>query len=163
MPDADPSCIFCRIVAGEIPASIVHRGATATAFLDIRPVTPGHLLVVPNRHHARLADTPVESWAHVMRIARRLAGALRASGLPADGINLWVADGEVAGQEVAHLHVHVIPRTTGEHGDVSPSNAPFDQFARVSDNARHRPARYIRIASLSPILERVRVALGADR
>jgi histidine triad (HIT) family protein len=148
MPDADPTCIFCRIVAGEIPASIVHRGATATAFLDIRPVTPGHLLVVPNRHHARLADTPVETWAHVMRIARRLAGALRASGLPADGINLWVADGEVAGQEVAHLHVHVIPRTTGDGFGVDaqawqappPSRAELDRQAAA-----------------------VRVSLGADR
>jgi histidine triad (HIT) family protein len=148
MAEPETDCTFCRIIAGDIPASIVHRGATATAFLDIRPVTPGHLLVVPNRHHARLADTPVETWAHVMRIARRLAGALRASDLPADGINIWVADGEVAGQEVAHLHVHVIPRTTGDGFGVDatawqappPSRADLDRHA-----------------------EAIRVALGRDR
>ena len=114
MADHDPACIFCRIVAGEIPASFVHRGATASAFLDINPVTPGHLLVIPNRHHASLADTPTETWAHVMRIARRIAVALRASEIEADGINLYVADGEVAGQEVPHMHVHVIPRRDGD-------------------------------------------------
>ncbi len=114
MPAADPTCIFCRIVAGEIPASFVHRGATATAFLDIAPLTPGHLLVIPNDHYRSLAETRVETWAHVMRIARRIAVALRASAFAADGVNLFLADGEIAGQEVPHVHVHVIPRTTGD-------------------------------------------------
>jgi histidine triad (HIT) family protein len=111
MPATDPDCILCRIVADEVPASFVHRGATASAFLDINPVTQGHLLVVPNRHYPSLADAPVETFAHVMRIARRIAVALRTSSFQADGINLFLADGEVAGQEVPHLHVHVIPRT----------------------------------------------------
>jgi histidine triad (HIT) family protein len=111
MAATDPDCILCRIVADELPASFVHRGATASAFLDINPVTQGHLLVVPNRHHASLADAPVETFAHVMRIARRIAVALRTSSFQADGVNLFLADGEVAGQEVPHLHVHVIPRT----------------------------------------------------
>ena len=114
MPATDPSCIFCRIVAGEIPATFVHQGATATAFMDINPVTPGHLLVIPNAHYPSLADAPVETWAHVMRIARRIAVALRRSDFEADGVNLFLADGEVAGQEVAHLHVHVIPRLPGD-------------------------------------------------
>lgn len=148
MAEPETDCIFCRIIAGEIPASIVHRGTTTTAFLDIRPVTPGHLLVVPNRHHASLADTPVETWAHVMRIARRLAGALRESDLPADGINIWVADGEVAGQEVAHLHVHVIPRTTddGFGVDARAWRAPPPSRAELDRQA-----------------EAIRAALGADR
>jgi histidine triad (HIT) family protein len=114
MPKRDPDCIFCRIVVGEIPASYVHRGATATAFMDINPVTPGHLLVIPNGHYPLLADVPVETWRHLMHIAKRLATALRASDLHPPGINLFVADGEVAGQEVPHLHVHVIPRSTGD-------------------------------------------------
>ena len=111
MPATDPTCIICRIVTDDLPASFVHRGATATAFMDINPVTAGHLLVVPNRHYESLADAPVEMFAHVMRIARRIAVALRTSRFEADGINLFLADGEVAGQEVPHLHVHVIPRT----------------------------------------------------
>jgi diadenosine tetraphosphate (Ap4A) HIT family hydrolase len=148
MPNTDPSCIFCRIVAGEIPSSFVHRGATATAFMDINPLTPGHLLVIPNRHYARLGDAPAETWAHVMRITRRLAVALRASDLHAEGINLLVADGEVAGQEVAHLHVHVIPRASADG---------FGFHGRAS-----RPAPPAR-EDLDRQAEAIRVAVGAQR
>jgi histidine triad (HIT) family protein len=139
MAKRDPDCIFCRIVDGEIPASFVHRGATATAFLDINPLTPGHLLVIPNDHHVSLADVPVETWAHVMRIARRIAVALRTSDFDADGVNLFVADGEVAGQEVPHVHVHVIPRTStdgfriasGPLPGAAPSRAELDRRAEA--------------------------------
>jgi histidine triad (HIT) family protein len=145
MAARDPDCIFCRIVADEIPATFVHRGATATAFMDINPVTPGHLLVIPNRHHASLADTPVETWAHVMRIAQRLGKALRASSVPADGINLYVADGEVAGQEVPHLHIHVIPRTasdgfrivTGGSAGQAPARDALERAAEAIKAALH--------------------------
>ncbi len=140
-----PSCILCRIVADELPASFVHRGATATAFMDINPVTTGHLLVVPNRHYPSLADAPVETFAHVMRIARRIAVALRVSSFEADGINLFLADGEVAGQEVPHLHVHVIPRTP---------NDGFRVQASAWDAAR--PAR----EALDQQAEAIKAALG---
>jgi len=139
MPATDPSCIFCRIVADELPASFVHRGATASAFMDINPVTPGHLLVIPNHHYPLLADVPVDTWRHVMHIAKRLAGAVRASELDPDGLNLFVADGEVAGQEVPHLHVHVIPRSegdgfriaTGSTGAASPAREWLDHQAEA--------------------------------
>ena len=114
MSERDSDCVFCRVVGGEIPASLVYRDGTVTAFLDIRPVTPGHLLVIPDRHHAALADVPGEAWAQVTGVARRLAAALRASELRPAGVNLYVADGEVAGQEVQHIHVHVIPRSVGD-------------------------------------------------
>ena len=107
-------CVFCDIVSGTADASFVHRDDLVSAFLDIRPVTPGHLLVVPNEHLVSLADVPATLTARLFGVARDLAGALRDSGIRADGVNLFLADGEAAGQEVWHVHVHVIPRFEGD-------------------------------------------------
>jgi len=141
LSERDPACIFCRIVAGEIPASFVHRDATAAAFMDVRPLTTGHLLVIPNEHYARLGEIPAETWVHVTRIARLLVAALRAAELPADGVNLLVADGEAAGQEVPHLHVHVIPRAAGDgfgfHGRAALATPPSrDELDRAAEAIR---------------------------
>jgi len=107
-------CIFCRILAGELPASFVYRDAVCAAFMDIQPVNTGHLLVVPVRHGAHLADVDTETAAHIMRVAQAAAAALRASGLPCEGINFFLADGEAAMQEVFHVHLHVLPRFRGD-------------------------------------------------
>ena len=108
-------CIFCRIVAGEAPSSVVFRDERVTAFLDIRPVTPGHLLVVPNDHVGFMQDLPDATADRVGAVARRLARALRSTeAIRADGINFFAADGEAAGQEVGHAHLHVIPRFAGD-------------------------------------------------
>lgn len=108
-------CIFCQIVAGEAPASFVHRDDLVSAFLDIRPVTPGHLLVIPNEHVVFTHDLPDATADGVFAVARRLARTLRSTDdVRADGVDLFVADGEAAGQEVFHAHLHVIPRF---HGD----------------------------------------------
>lgn len=109
-----PDCVFCEIVAGREPASVVYRDELCTAFMDIRPVNPGHLLVIPNRHATYLADLPAETGAQLFRVAQRLAAALRRSGLRCEGVNLFLADGEVAGQEVFHVHLHVLPRFRGD-------------------------------------------------
>lgn len=103
-------CVFCEIAAGREPASLVYADEQVTAFLDHRPVTPGHLLIVPNEHLVLLADLPDGLAEQMLRVAMRLAAAIRSSGLPCEGINLFVADGEAAGQEVLHHHLHVIPR-----------------------------------------------------
>lgn len=112
-------CIFCRIVAGGAPASFVHRDELVSAFLDIRPVTPGHLLVVPNEHVVfthNLADPTAD---RLFALARRLAVSLRQTdAIRADGINVFVADGEAAGQDVFHAHLHVIPRFSGDGFDI---------------------------------------------
>lgn len=123
MPD-DPNCVFCAILAGRAPASVVHQDDRCTAFLDIRPLVRGHLLVVPNRHAPGLAD--LQDGGHLFEVARRLAGALRAAeGVRCDGVNLLLADGDVAGQEVPHVHLHVLPRYEGDgfrwsHGPLDP-------------------------------------------
>jgi len=108
-------CIFCDIVAGEAPASFVHRDELVCAFLDIRPVTSGHLLVIPNEHVVFAHDMADATADRVFAVARRLARALRQTDrVRADGINLFVADGEAAEQEVPHAHLHVIPRFRGD-------------------------------------------------
>ncbi len=108
-------CIFCRILAGEMPASFVHRDDRTAAFMDVRPVNPGHTLVIPIRHGAHLADIDGATAADLMRVGHRVAAALRASGsVRCEGVNLFLADGEAAMQEVFHVHLHVLPRFRGD-------------------------------------------------
>lgn len=107
-------CVFCRIVAGSQPASIVLEEERVVAFMDHAPVTDGHLLVVPRRHAAGLADLDPDDGRAMFDAGRRLAAALRASSLLCQGINLFLADGRVAFQEVFHVHLHVLPRTRGD-------------------------------------------------
>ena len=109
-----PDCIFCQLLAGAAPASFVYRDEVCAAFMDIHPVNPGHLLVVPLAHAADLAALPPETGAQLMRVAQRLAAAVRQSGVRCEGVDLFLADGEAAGQEVFHVHLHVIPRYTGD-------------------------------------------------
>ena len=102
-------CIFCAIVDGETEGSFVAATERAVAFLDILPVGPGHTLVVPRRHAVGLVDLDPEDGAELFRLAQRVAIAQWELGLAA-GVNLFLADGSVAGQEIWHAHVHVIPR-----------------------------------------------------
>jgi histidine triad (HIT) family protein len=103
-------CLFCRILAGELPASFVYRDERCAAFMDIQPVNLGHLLIVPVTHGASLADIDAESAAHLMRVGHGTAAALRRSELRCEGVNLFLADGEAAMQEIFHVHLHVFPR-----------------------------------------------------
>jgi histidine triad (HIT) family protein len=107
-------CVFCRILAGELPASFVYRDDRCAAFMDIRPVNAGHLLVIPTRHAASLADIDPSEAADVMKVGHAAAAALRASGVRCEGVNLFLADGAAAMQEVFHVHLHVIPRFRGD-------------------------------------------------
>ncbi len=111
---AETRCIFCRIVAGDAEAAFVHQGDQVVAFMDTSPVTPGHLLVVPRDHHPSLADLPQDTAGSMFTTAQTLAGALRATDIQTDGINLWYADGAAAMQSVFHAHLHVIPRFRGD-------------------------------------------------
>lgn len=107
-------CIFCRIIASDAPASFLYRDERCSAFMDIQPVNPGHLLVIPNFHAASLAELEGETAGHMMRVGQQLAAALRQSGIRCEGINFFLADGEAAGQEVFHVHLHVLPRFRGD-------------------------------------------------
>jgi histidine triad (HIT) family protein len=106
---ADPDCIFCKILAGELPASIVDEDDATIAFMDIAPATRGHALVIPRNHSADLASVPAADLQAVALASQRLASRMRER-LGADGINLLNACGAAAWQTVFHFHVHVIPR-----------------------------------------------------
>ena len=105
----DPDCIFCKIVAGELPATIVHEDERTVAFMDINPATRGHLLVVPREHSRDLLAIEQEDLAAAMTSAQRMAGRV-VERLDADGVNLVNGCGPAAWQTVFHFHVHVIPR-----------------------------------------------------
>jgi diadenosine tetraphosphate (Ap4A) HIT family hydrolase len=113
-----PECIFCEIVSGQSEASIVFQDDLVTVFMDIRPVNPGHLLIVPNEHAAGIDDVPEAVCARMFIVGRQMARALRQSGLRCEGVNLLLADGAAAGQDVFHSHLHVIPRFQGNLGSI---------------------------------------------
>lgn len=107
-------CGFCAIVDGEAEQSPVYGDERVIAFMDVQPVVRGHLLVAPRAHAANLADLEPEDGAAMFEVGRRAAATLRASRLRCEGVNIFVADGEAAGQDVFHVHLHVIPRHEGD-------------------------------------------------
>jgi histidine triad (HIT) family protein len=110
---SDPDCIFCKIVAGELPARIVDQDEGTIAFMDIAPATRGHALVIPRRHSADLTTIDAEDLAATVAAAQRLAKRMPER-LGADGVNLLNACGAAAWQTVFHFHIHVIPRYAGD-------------------------------------------------
>ncbi|MEV5651536.1 HIT domain-containing protein [Nocardia sp. NPDC052254] len=107
-------CIFCRVVAGDAPATRVYEDDRVFAFLDIRPITRGHTLVIPKIHAGDLDELDAELGADLFRVGHRLAKALRRSDIRADGANLVLNDGKAAFQTVHHVHLHVVPRRGGD-------------------------------------------------
>lgn len=102
-------CIFCKIVAGKLPSVKVYEDSQVLAFMDIGPVSKGHVLVIPKSHHDPITETPDEVLQQLIVIVRKVARAQK-EGLQADGINVAQANGECAGQLVPHIHFHLIPR-----------------------------------------------------
>ncbi len=107
-------CVFCRIVAGTLPARMVYSDEKTLAFLDSQPINPGHVLVAPRAHASQLADLDEETGGHVFKVAMKIAAGLRRSGVRCEGVNLLLSDGSAAFQEVFHVHLHVIPRFGGD-------------------------------------------------
>ncbi len=108
------ACVFCQIIAGELPASVIHRDEICWAFLDIRPVSRGHALVIPIQHAVQLAELDADTRTHLWQIGQRIAAAHRASAIPSRGHNFVLNDGKAANQTVPHAHLHVIPRAGGD-------------------------------------------------
>lgn len=104
------NCVFCKIVSGEYTSSKIYEDETILAFMDIQPVNTGHLLIIPKKHVELISDLDDETSSKMMRLANRINIALRKSGIRLEGINYFLADGEAAGQEVFHTHIHLIPR-----------------------------------------------------
>jgi histidine triad (HIT) family protein len=106
-------CLFCKIAKGEVPASIVFQDEVCLAFMDIYPVTRGHCLLIPKKHFTNLLDVDLDVLSH---LALRLAELTRKvqSGLKPEGILNAAANGPGAGQDIPHLHFHIIPRNKGD-------------------------------------------------
>jgi len=110
------TCIFCKIVEAEIPAKVVYEDEYVLGFLDIKPINLGHTLIIPKNHYESLSDIPQETLEKVMSAGKKIADALKGnSSIKCEGVNLFLADGRVAGQEVFHLHLHIIPRFEGDN------------------------------------------------
>ncbi|MFE5289401.1 HIT family protein [Nocardia sp. NPDC056611] len=130
----NPYTIFADIVAGRAPSSTVYEDEDCLAFMDIRPVTPGHVLVIPKVPARSLAELDPAMGGKLFQVGQRIAAGLRESEVGCDGVNFFLADGVTAGQEVFHVHLHVIPRTPGDGFGLrarptSPARADLDYLA----------------------------------
>jgi histidine triad (HIT) family protein len=134
---SDPDCLFCKIVAGQLPAQMVDEDERTVAFMDINPATRGHLLVVPREHATNLLSVSPEDLTATILAAQRLARRV-SERLGADGVNLINSCGSVAWQTVFHLHVHVIPRYANDPLQLPWTPAPGDpdQIAAVAGELR---------------------------
>jgi histidine triad (HIT) family protein len=133
----DPDCLFCKIVAGEIPSEVVQEDDDTIAFMDINPWTRGHALVIPRNHSKNLYEVPDDDIAAASRAAKRLANTMRER-LGADGINLLNAAEPAAWQTVFHFHIHVIPRYENDPLQLPtrPQQASQEELAEVAAELR---------------------------
>ena len=133
----DPDCIFCSIVAGDAPATIVDEDEHTVAFMDIHPWTPGHALVIPREHHKNLYEIDEGTLCQVMTAAKRLSLKVR-DALNADGVNLLNSTERAAWQTVFHFHVHVIPRYEDDPLElpVRPQEGDPDEIKAIAEKLR---------------------------
>ena len=124
----DPNCIFCKIVAGQIPSFKLHEDAHTLAFLDINPANPGHSLVIPKNHAPNLIASDDADLGHVMKTVRRVAAAVEKT-LQPYGINLLQANGPGAAQSVFHFHMHILPRAKDDNLMMNWGLRPGDKTA----------------------------------
>ena len=131
-------CIFCKMVAKEIPATVVYEDDDVLAFMDIGPIIKGHALVISKKHYDPVTETPDEILAKLHGVAKRIAAA-QLNGLGADGVNIMQNNGRAAGQEVPHIHVHVIPRFSGDghHWNWNAKKyESFDEMVELAEKMR---------------------------
>ena len=110
---AEEKCIFCKIIAGEIPSTTVYEDEDFRAILDVNPAVRGHVIILPKKHAADIFELEDEVAASIFPVAKKIAAALKKT-FQCDGVNILQNNGEAAGQTVFHLHVHVIPRYYGD-------------------------------------------------
>lgn len=132
-------CIFCKIVNGSIPSQKVYEDSEFLAFLDIHPVNKGHLLVIPKEHHETIVDVPPELLSRLMLVVQQAAEAVRQV-THADGFNIVQNNYRAAGQEVPHIHFHIIPRFS-------------------DDGLRHWPSKSVSDEEMSSIRQKLKDAL----
>jgi histidine triad (HIT) family protein len=122
----DTNCVFCKIVAGQLPSFKLLEDEATIAFMDINPVNPGHALAVAKGHWPTVDVIPADALAAVARTAQKIAKASMAALKPA-GVNLVQANGPAAGQSVPHLHIHIMPRRPGDDVSLNWEPTPGDR------------------------------------
>jgi histidine triad (HIT) family protein len=134
---AHEDCIFCKVLAGEIPGERIYEDEHAVAVMDINPWTRGHAVVFPRKHAADLFEIEDGELEHVAVAAKRVAAKMRAT-LNCDGVNLLQSNGKAAWQTIFHLHVHVIPRYEGDPMQLParPEPAAPEELAKVAEEIR---------------------------
>ena len=130
----DPSCVFCKIVAGEIPSFKLYEDGETLAFMDINPVHDGHCLVIPKEHYPTVFDVAPDAFAATARTAIKVAKAVNAATKP-DGLNLIQSNGPGAAQSVQHFHLHVLPRRMMDGLAINWELRPGDR-ARIAEVAK---------------------------
>jgi len=131
------SCVFCKIAQKQVPSSLVYEDDKTVAFLDIRPLNEGHTLVIPKEHYVNIFDIPQELLCYIHEVTKRVAKTVEKA-THADGISIIQQNGEAAGQEIFHLHVHVIPRFEGQKLPrlSELSEADREQLSRTAEKIR---------------------------
>lgn len=142
-----PPCLFCSIVQGVTDAAVVYRDDLCIVFMDASAINAGHMLVVPLCHAESLASASEQAVARMMVVARKLTSAIRRGFVTCEGVSLLLADGRAAGQELAHLHLHVLPRYTD------------DGFSYVVDRRGHSSST---MAKIEVVAESIRKAIQLD-
>lgn len=127
-------CVFCKIVAGELPSTKLYEDSEILAFMDIGPVVKGHALVIPKKHYDPITGTPPEVLQKIIVVVQKIARA-QYEGLKADGVNVTQANGELAGQIVPHIHFHVIPRFRNDAHSWNWKAGKYDSQEEIQDKA----------------------------
>ncbi|KYG66458.1 hypothetical protein AZI86_05275 [Bdellovibrio bacteriovorus] len=124
------SCVFCKVINGELPSSKVYEDDVCLAFLDIHPITEGHVLVIPKSHKERFTQLDAQTAGHLFQIGHKILKAIEKSDLRCEGANLFLSDGVVAGQDVMHSHLHIAPRFKGDGQRTGFSHSDPDEYPR---------------------------------
>ena len=131
------NCIFCKIVRGEIPCGKVYENDETFAFVEMNPVNPGHTLIIPKRHYPSLSDIPEKELGNLMKDIKKISsGVLKA--FNTSSFNLVQSNGEAAGQEVFHVHFHIIPRHEKDNKEIQwkVDNISLEERKKIADKIR---------------------------
>lgn len=129
-------CVFCKIINGEIPANIIYENDKVLAFLDIKPISRGHTLIVPKKHYGDIYDITEDYLKEVVAAAKKISGAVK-RGLGAEGVNILHASGVAAQQSVFHFHIHLVPRYRNDGLNTWPrSKYKGEDFEGVAEEIR---------------------------
>lgn len=127
-------CIFCKILKSELPVSTIYEDERLIVIVDLYPVNKGHVLLIPKSHAVSLSDVPDDTLSHMMLLAKKMNASLRKA-YNCDGVNLFLADGAAAGQEVFHAHLHVYPRYEQDGFGFRYDDRHFKQLNRAEMDA----------------------------